>query len=90
MFCVFWKVRDGQLLVNGVAQEEEFVLEPVAYEMDPVVIIIVCHWLTKSNFPSLVLVLYNCLSATNLTEFYFWFFLLLIADCARRLCLCDG
>ncbi|ONM09738.1 Peptidase/ serine-type peptidase [Zea mays] len=29
------EVRDGNLLVNGVVQEEEFVLEPANYEMDP-------------------------------------------------------
>ncbi|KAI4336935.1 hypothetical protein L6164_015405 [Bauhinia variegata] len=34
--CV--EVRDGKLLVNGVPQEEEFVLEPLAYEMDPLVV----------------------------------------------------
>ncbi|KAE9588433.1 hypothetical protein Lal_00003259 [Lupinus albus] len=34
--CV--EVRDGKLLVNGVPQEEEFVLEPLAYQMDPVVV----------------------------------------------------
>ncbi|KAF7817534.1 thylakoidal processing peptidase 1, chloroplastic-like [Senna tora] len=32
------EVRDGKLLVNGVAQEEQFVLEPVAYDMDPMVV----------------------------------------------------
>ncbi|KAK4804345.1 hypothetical protein SAY86_004162 [Trapa natans] len=31
--CV--QVRDGKLLVNGVVRNEEFVLEPLAYEMDP-------------------------------------------------------
>ncbi|CAL0327046.1 unnamed protein product [Lupinus luteus] len=34
--CV--EVRDGKLLVNGVAEEEEFVLEPLEYEMDQVVV----------------------------------------------------
>jgi signal peptidase I len=31
------EVRDGNLLVNGVVQDEEFVLEPADYEMDPLV-----------------------------------------------------
>lgn len=30
------EVTDGQLLVNGVVQDEEFVLEPANYEMGPV------------------------------------------------------
>ncbi|KAM0860227.1 hypothetical protein ACQ4PT_046689 [Festuca glaucescens] len=30
------EVTDGQLLVNGIVQDEEFVLEPANYEMDPV------------------------------------------------------
>ncbi|XP_031279245.1 thylakoidal processing peptidase 1, chloroplastic [Pistacia vera] len=34
--CV--QVRDGQLLVNGVAQDEDFILEPLAYEMNPMVV----------------------------------------------------
>ncbi|XP_039056053.1 probable thylakoidal processing peptidase 2, chloroplastic isoform X2 [Hibiscus syriacus] len=34
--CV--EVRDGKLLINGVAQDEDFVLEPLAYEMDPMVV----------------------------------------------------
>nr|GEW07085.1 thylakoidal processing peptidase 1, chloroplastic-like [Tanacetum cinerariifolium] len=33
--CV--KVRGDKLLVNGVAQDEEFILEPLAYEMKPVI-----------------------------------------------------
>ncbi|CAL4919248.1 unnamed protein product [Urochloa decumbens] len=32
------EVRDGSLLVNGVIQDEEFVLEPADYEMDPVTV----------------------------------------------------
>nr|CAB3498079.1 unnamed protein product [Digitaria exilis] len=32
------EVRDGSLLVNGVVQDEEFVLEPAEYEMDPLTV----------------------------------------------------
>ncbi|CAD6214703.1 unnamed protein product [Miscanthus lutarioriparius] len=32
------EVRDGNLLVNGVVQEEDFVLEPADYEMDPLTV----------------------------------------------------
>ncbi|XVE94815.1 hypothetical protein REPUB_Repub02eG0042200 [Reevesia pubescens] len=34
--CV--EVRDGKLLINGVAEDEDFVLEPLAYEMKPMVV----------------------------------------------------
>uniref|UniRef100_A0A0A9DIW5 signal peptidase I n=1 Tax=Arundo donax TaxID=35708 RepID=A0A0A9DIW5_ARUDO len=32
------EVRDGKLLVNGVVQDEDFVLEPHNYEMEPVLV----------------------------------------------------
>lgn len=30
-------MRDGKLLVNGAVKDEDFILEPLAYEMDPIV-----------------------------------------------------
>ena len=35
-------MRDGKLLVNGAAEEQEFVLEALAYEMDPMVMFTIC------------------------------------------------
>ncbi|XP_038970277.1 thylakoidal processing peptidase 1, chloroplastic-like [Phoenix dactylifera] len=32
------EVHDGKLLVNGIVQDEEFILEPLDYEMDPVLV----------------------------------------------------
>ncbi|KAK9150938.1 hypothetical protein Syun_009247 [Stephania yunnanensis] len=32
------EVRDGQLVVNGIVQDEDFILEPLAYVMEPVLV----------------------------------------------------
>lgn len=32
------QVCDGKLFVNGIAQDEDFILEPLEYEMDPVLV----------------------------------------------------
>lgn len=32
------EVREGKLLINGVTQDEEFVLEPLNYELEPLVV----------------------------------------------------
>lgn len=32
------EVRDGKLYVNDVVQDENFILEPLAYEMDPMLV----------------------------------------------------
>ena len=44
-FVLLLQVRDGKLLVNGVAQNEKFILEPLSYNMDPVVIYPTLYWL---------------------------------------------
>ncbi|PIN10682.1 Mitochondrial inner membrane protease, subunit IMP1 [Handroanthus impetiginosus] len=32
------EVRDGKLFINGIAQDEDFILEPLEYEMEPVLV----------------------------------------------------
>lgn len=74
------KVYGGKLLVNGVVQDEDYVLEPVAYDMEPIVMRFVSHCsLVLQNFSSLFI-------SSN----FFLESVLLSADCARRLCLCVG
>ncbi|XP_040930069.1 uncharacterized protein [Gossypium hirsutum] len=39
LFAGSWiKARDGKLLINGIEQDEDFVLEPLGYEMEPLVV----------------------------------------------------
>ncbi|XVE55957.1 hypothetical protein DITRI_Ditri03aG0198900 [Diplodiscus trichospermus] len=45
--CV--EVRDGKLLINDVAQDEDFVLEPLAYEMEPIVVPEGCVFVLGDN-----------------------------------------
>ncbi|KAG1368561.1 chloroplast processing peptidase [Cocos nucifera] len=43
------EVRDGKLLVNGIVQDEEFILEPLDYKMDPVLVPEGCVFVLGDN-----------------------------------------
>lgn len=45
------QVRDGKLMVNGITQDEDFVLEPLEYEMEPVVMILLVFHFKHSVVP---------------------------------------
>ncbi|CAL9059972.1 unnamed protein product [Musa banksii] len=45
--CV--EIRDGKLLVNGIIQDEEFILEPLRYEMKPMFVPEGCVFVLGDN-----------------------------------------
>ena len=53
-FCVL-KVRGGKLRVNDIVQDEEFILEPLDYEMKPVVIPAPCSFSLTSIPQTLII-----------------------------------
>lgn len=81
-FLNLWlvQVRDGKLMVNGIAQDEDYILEPLAYELDPVVIFCACFQFEHFDhaMPSYMI-------RRKLTPLFSSF-----VACTGRLCVCAG